>query len=266
MSEPQQPQSFFASTLASPASSTPPPAGDRSPESFSTKHPAPPAVGADWPAVSDKRNVSPESVRPNQPSLAAAIRGTASPVPSGLSAVVAGSSIARQPYKSFRKKYRKLRLRFDTVMRENEELEGKDFAAKRTIRRLNAENARLLDMLIDLSESPHINKQFQVTGLGIEDVDEEKERQAKVLKWIADADACSVMENGEATAEVAKDGGGDNPSENKETSGKQNGSNNGHANGTTESGVDRTRLQRPSTPQYLKDEILLLQDDYDSDF
>ncbi|KAK9325160.1 IEC3 subunit of the Ino80 complex, chromatin re-modelling-domain-containing protein [Lipomyces orientalis] len=259
MSEPQRPQSFFASALGSPASTTPPPAGDRSREGFSTKHSAPPVV-------SDKRSISPETLRPNQPSIATAIRGTASPVPSGLPAVVAGSSIARQPYKSFRKKYRKLRLRFDTVMRENEELEGKDFAAKSTIRRLNAENARLLDMLIDLSESPHVNKQFQVGGLGIEEVDEERGRQAKVLKWIIDAGAHSVTENGEATAEVEnEDGGGENHSENRETSGKQNGSNNGNAN-ATESGVDGKRLRRPSTPQYLKDEILLLQDDYDSDF
>ncbi|KAK9313177.1 IEC3 subunit of the Ino80 complex, chromatin re-modelling-domain-containing protein [Lipomyces starkeyi] len=257
MSEPQQPRSsFFASSLESPASSTPAPPPERS-----AQHAARPA--SDRPATSEKRNKSPTSVRPNQSSFTATGRKMASPVPPGLPAVVTGSSIARQPYKSFRKKYRKLRLRFDTVMRENEELEGKDFAAKRTIRRLNAENARLLDMLIDLSESPHINKQFQVGGLCVEEVDEERERQAKILEWIMETDLHSVKKNGDAI-DVAKHGDMKDPSEIKEESAKENG-NNGNAH-STESGVDGTKLQRPSTPQYLEEEILLLQDDYDSDF
>ncbi|KAK9483390.1 IEC3 subunit of the Ino80 complex, chromatin re-modelling-domain-containing protein [Lipomyces starkeyi] len=250
MSEPQQPRSsFFVSSLESPASSTPAPPQERSPQHA--------------PAMSEKRNKSPTSVRPNQSSLTATGRAMASPVPPGLPAVVTGSSIARQPYKSFRKKYRKLRLRFDTVMRENEELEGKDFAAKRTIRRLNAENARLLDMLIDLSESPHINKQFQVGGLCVEEGDEERERQAKILKWIMEADLHGVKKNGNAI-DIAKHVDMKDPSEIKEESAKENG-NNGNAH-STESGVDGTKLQRPSTPQYLEEEILLLQDDYDSDF
>ncbi|KAK9373830.1 IEC3 subunit of the Ino80 complex, chromatin re-modelling-domain-containing protein [Lipomyces chichibuensis] len=252
MSEPQQPgSSFLASSLESPASSsTPGPPHERSPQ-----HAAPPA--SDRPAMSGKRNKSPTSVRSNQSSFAATVRGISSPVPPGLPTVGTGSSIVRQPYKSFRKKYRKLRLRFDTVMRENEELEGKDFAAKRTIRRLNAENARLLDMLIDLSESPHINKQFQIGGLGVEEVDEERERQAKALKWITKADLHDAIDG-------AKHGDVKDPSEIKEEFGRENGSN-GNAH-STESGVDSTILQRPSTPQYLDEEILLLQDDYDSDF
>ncbi|KAK9430394.1 IEC3 subunit of the Ino80 complex, chromatin re-modelling-domain-containing protein [Lipomyces doorenjongii] len=257
MSESQQPRSsFFASSLESPASSTPGPPHERSPQ-----HAAPPT--SDRPAMSEKRNISPTSMRPNQSSFAATVRGISSPVPPGLPAVVTGSSIARQPYKSFRKKYRKLRLRFDTVMRENEELEGKDFAAKRTIRRLNAENARLLDMLIDLSESPHINKQFQVGGLGVEEVDEERERQAKILKWIMEDDAHSVKKNGDSI-DVAKLGDVKDPNEIKEEFGKENGSS-GNAH-SRESGIDGAKLKRPNTPQYLEEEILLLQDDYDSDF
>ncbi|KAK9237453.1 IEC3 subunit of the Ino80 complex, chromatin re-modelling-domain-containing protein [Lipomyces kononenkoae] len=255
MSEPQQIRSsFFPPALASSAS-TSPPAHDRSPP-----HGLPTAADRPvMPVMSEMQNISPKSTRPNQSSFTETNRGLASPVPQGLPAIIAGSGIARQPYKSFRKKYRKLRLRFDTVMRENEELEGKDFAAKRTIRRLNAENARLLDMLIDLSESKHISKQFQIGGLGVQETPEETERQAKILKWIAkddtipsDGKEMDVYGNLEDQSEIKVEPGND-----KGTTDNAN---------TTESGIDGTRLPRPNTPQYLEDEILLLQDDYDSDF
>ncbi|KAK9370607.1 IEC3 subunit of the Ino80 complex, chromatin re-modelling-domain-containing protein [Lipomyces kononenkoae] len=252
MSEPHQMRSsFFPSALTSSTSSTSPPTQDRSPPA--PPPPLGPPAATDRPAMSEMQIISPTSTR-QSPFAAETVREIASPVPQGLPVVISGTGVARQPYKSFRKKYRKLRLRFDTVMRENEELEGKDFAAKRTIRRLNAENARLLDMLIDLSESTHINKQFQIGGLGVEVAPEERERQAKTLKWITDDGICMVSKNGHKI-DVAED-----QSEIKVESGNDN------ANITTEYGIDGTNLARPNTPQYLEDEILLLQDDYDSDF
>ncbi|KAK9464619.1 IEC3 subunit of the Ino80 complex, chromatin re-modelling-domain-containing protein [Lipomyces arxii] len=145
-----------------------------------------------------------------------------------------GAFTAREPYKSFRKKYRKLRLRFDAVLGENEELENLDAASKKTMKRLNLENARLLDMLVDLSESPHINKQFQMSGLGVDGGADETERQQKMSLLLA--------------GNSAELGNVDSP------------------NGARNLFSGEKILRRPQTPPYLRDEMLLLQDDYDTDF
>ncbi|KAI8633985.1 hypothetical protein F5Y19DRAFT_259880 [Xylariaceae sp. FL1651] len=63
---------------------------------------------------------------------------------------------ARPSYKSWKKKYRKMRITFDQRMRESEELHMLEQKAIRTAKRLAIENDRLLDLLLDVNESPQI--------------------------------------------------------------------------------------------------------------
>ncbi|KAK9446528.1 IEC3 subunit of the Ino80 complex, chromatin re-modelling-domain-containing protein [Limtongia smithiae] len=117
----------------------------------------------------------------------------------------AGSPIARAPYKSFRKKYRKLRLQFDTVMRENEELRGLDMAARRTLRRLNVDNSRLLDMLVDISIAGHVDARLAVDGLG-QGGAAEMERQGRVMAWLRERTREPDAERVELDSRVATRG------------------------------------------------------------
>ncbi|KAK9378885.1 IEC3 subunit of the Ino80 complex, chromatin re-modelling-domain-containing protein [Kockiozyma suomiensis] len=149
-------------------------------------------------------------------------------------------STTRHPYKSFRKKYRKLRLKFDTAMRENENLISLDISARRTIKRLNAENSRLLDMLMDLSESGHMEKQLAVRGIDVEGAHpEEIERDQKIAS-ILDIPPSSVsrlsLANGNGENGVIK-----------------NGDQNGHDD-ELDNHVD------------LAEQMLMLQNDYESDY
>ncbi|KAI0389537.1 hypothetical protein F5Y17DRAFT_448579 [Xylariaceae sp. FL0594] len=63
---------------------------------------------------------------------------------------------ARPSYKSWKKKYRKMRITFDQKMRDSEELHAMELKAINTSRRLAIENDRLLDLLLDINESPQI--------------------------------------------------------------------------------------------------------------
>ncbi|KAI1341430.1 IEC3 subunit of the Ino80 complex, chromatin re-modelling-domain-containing protein [Xylariaceae sp. FL0016] len=63
---------------------------------------------------------------------------------------------ARPSYKSWKKKYRKMRLQFDQRMQSSEELHKLEQKAMRTAKRLAVENDRLMDMLMDINESPQI--------------------------------------------------------------------------------------------------------------
>ncbi|KAI0143075.1 hypothetical protein GGR57DRAFT_508278 [Xylariaceae sp. FL1272] len=63
---------------------------------------------------------------------------------------------ARPSYKSWKKKYRKMRLTFDSRMRESEELHSVEQRAIRTAKRIAIENDRLLDLLLDINDSPQI--------------------------------------------------------------------------------------------------------------
>ncbi|KAK9472784.1 IEC3 subunit of the Ino80 complex, chromatin re-modelling-domain-containing protein [Dipodascopsis tothii] len=76
---------------------------------------------------------------------------------------------ARVPYKSFRKKYRKMMVRFDKVMKESDELFRRDQLARRAIRRLAEENSRLLDMLYDVTASGHLDPSLAVAYLAPDD-------------------------------------------------------------------------------------------------
>ncbi|PUU80637.1 IEC3 subunit of the Ino80 complex, chromatin re-modelling-domain-containing protein [Tuber borchii] len=61
-------------------------------------------------------------------------------------------------YKSYKKKYKKLRFKFDQVMKRSDELFKQDQIASAAIKRIQEENTRLLDLLVDLNSSSHVPK------------------------------------------------------------------------------------------------------------
>ncbi len=63
-------------------------------------------------------------------------------------------------HKSFKKKYRKMRASFNAVMRESDDLFHQMTQVQGTLRRMNLENARLLDVLVDVNESGHLPPQL----------------------------------------------------------------------------------------------------------
>ncbi|KAI5811715.1 IEC3 subunit of the Ino80 complex, chromatin re-modelling-domain-containing protein [Peziza echinospora] len=72
----------------------------------------------------------------------------------GGGAVVAPSST----HKSYKRKYRKLKNHFDSVMKRSDDLFRKDIIATAQVKRITEENIRLLDLLLDLNSSSHIPK------------------------------------------------------------------------------------------------------------
>ncbi|KAI9824635.1 MAG: hypothetical protein M1819_000836 [Sarea resinae] len=71
-----------------------------------------------------------------------------------------GSS--RQPvYKSYKKKYRKMRHLFEEKMKESNALFKEEQKAMETARRLQEKNDQLLDLLLDLNESSHLAPQYR---------------------------------------------------------------------------------------------------------
>ncbi|PHH84453.1 hypothetical protein CDD83_1923 [Cordyceps sp. RAO-2017] len=59
-------------------------------------------------------------------------------------------------YKSWKKKYRKMRIRFDQKMQQGEELHKQEDKASATVKRLAVENDRLLDLLLEVNNSPQM--------------------------------------------------------------------------------------------------------------
>ncbi|KAI1425056.1 IEC3 subunit of the Ino80 complex, chromatin re-modelling-domain-containing protein [Xylaria sp. FL1777] len=78
----------------------------------------------------------------------------------------------RPSYKSWKKKYRKMRITFDQRMRESEDLHALEQKAMRTAKRLAIENDRLLDLLLDVNESPQIPFERRI-DLNLDDDDDE---------------------------------------------------------------------------------------------
>ncbi|KAI1273761.1 IEC3 subunit of the Ino80 complex, chromatin re-modelling-domain-containing protein [Xylaria sp. FL0933] len=81
---------------------------------------------------------------------------------------------ARPSYKSWKKKYRKMRITFDQRMRESEDLHALEQKAMRTAKRLAIENDRLMDLLLDVNESPQIPFERRI-DLNLDDDDDEDE-------------------------------------------------------------------------------------------
>ncbi|KAK4211118.1 IEC3 subunit of the Ino80 complex, chromatin re-modelling-domain-containing protein [Rhypophila decipiens] len=71
----------------------------------------------------------------------------------------------RPTYRSWKKKYRKMRIKFDQNMRRGEELYKKEQKALATARRLAIQKDRLLDLLLDVNNSPQIppEKRFDLS-------------------------------------------------------------------------------------------------------
>ncbi|KAF3914510.1 hypothetical protein AA313_de0207794 [Arthrobotrys entomopaga] len=63
-------------------------------------------------------------------------------------------------YKSWKKKYRKLRHKFEGVMKRSDELFKQDLVATTAIKRITEENNRLLDLLLELNSNTHIKHKY----------------------------------------------------------------------------------------------------------
>ncbi|KAL6874196.1 IEC3 subunit of the Ino80 complex, chromatin re-modelling domain-containing protein [Trichoderma longibrachiatum] len=73
-----------------------------------------------------------------------------------------GSERRSAGYKSWKKKYRKMRIVFDNKMHECEELHKQEAKAANTVKRLAIENDRLLDLLLEVNNSPQIPPDRQI--------------------------------------------------------------------------------------------------------
>ncbi|KEZ45197.1 Uncharacterized protein SAPIO_CDS2655 [Scedosporium apiospermum] len=69
----------------------------------------------------------------------------------------------RPKYRSWKKKWRKLRVTFDHKMREAEVLWLSEQRAKATIKRIAIENDRLLDLLTDINECPQVPPEKRIS-------------------------------------------------------------------------------------------------------
>ncbi|KAK1750807.1 IEC3 subunit of the Ino80 complex, chromatin re-modelling-domain-containing protein [Echria macrotheca] len=71
----------------------------------------------------------------------------------------------RHTYRSWKKKYRKMRIKFDQKMHEGEDLHKQEQKALATARRLAVQKDRLLDLLLDVNNCPQIppEKRFDVS-------------------------------------------------------------------------------------------------------
>ncbi|KAI0417161.1 IEC3 subunit of the Ino80 complex, chromatin re-modelling-domain-containing protein [Xylaria grammica] len=84
---------------------------------------------------------------------------------------------ARPSYKSWKKKYRKMRITFDQRMRESEDLHALEQKAMRTAKRLAIENDRLMDLLLDINESPQIPFERRI-DVNLDDDDDEDDEDS----------------------------------------------------------------------------------------
>ncbi|KAI5867115.1 IEC3 subunit of the Ino80 complex, chromatin re-modelling-domain-containing protein [Durotheca rogersii] len=83
----------------------------------------------------------------------------------------------RPSYKSWKKKYRKMRIKFDQQMQEIETLHKLEQKAMRTAKRLAIENDRLMDLLVDINESPQIPFERRI-DLNLEDEEDDNDSDA----------------------------------------------------------------------------------------
>ncbi|KAI1372021.1 IEC3 subunit of the Ino80 complex, chromatin re-modelling-domain-containing protein [Hypoxylon crocopeplum] len=84
---------------------------------------------------------------------------------------------ARPSYRSWKKKYRKMRIKFDQQMQEIETLHKLEQKAMRTAKRLAIENDRLLDLLMDINDSPQIPFERRI-DLSLEDDEDDNDSDA----------------------------------------------------------------------------------------
>ncbi|KAI1826096.1 hypothetical protein F4861DRAFT_133953 [Xylaria intraflava] len=80
----------------------------------------------------------------------------------------------RPSYKSWKKKYKKMRDAFDRKMLETEDLHMLEQKAIQTARRLAIQNDRLMDMLMDINESPQVPFERRI-DMNLEDDDDDED-------------------------------------------------------------------------------------------
>ncbi|KAK8168210.1 IEC3 subunit of the Ino80 complex, chromatin re-modelling-domain-containing protein [Phyllosticta citrichinensis] len=68
---------------------------------------------------------------------------------------------ARPSFKSWRKKYRKMRMRFDERMRESNSLFREEQKASTLVKRLQEQNDQMMDLLLDINGTPKIPLQLR---------------------------------------------------------------------------------------------------------
>ncbi|KAI3390957.1 hypothetical protein diail_8308 [Diaporthe ilicicola] len=69
---------------------------------------------------------------------------------------------AKPTYKSWKKKYRKMRIKFDQKMSQGEDLYQQEVKAMRKIKQLAIYNDRLLDLLTDINNRPQIPQERRI--------------------------------------------------------------------------------------------------------
>uniref|UniRef100_A0A8H7K5S1 INO80 complex subunit 3 N-terminal domain-containing protein n=1 Tax=Bionectria ochroleuca TaxID=29856 RepID=A0A8H7K5S1_BIOOC len=67
-------------------------------------------------------------------------------------------------YKSWKKKYRKMRISFEHKMHEGEDIFKQEAKAQATVKRLAIENDRLLDILLEINNSPRSRSRSESTS------------------------------------------------------------------------------------------------------
>ncbi|CAD6505201.1 BgTH12-00695 [Blumeria graminis f. sp. triticale] len=70
--------------------------------------------------------------------------------------ITAQNASPQPTYRSFKKKFRKIKLKFDEIMLQNKELYFDEQRAIQTAKRLALQNDRILDILYDVNNSSHI--------------------------------------------------------------------------------------------------------------
>ncbi|KAH6713181.1 IEC3 subunit of the Ino80 complex, chromatin re-modelling-domain-containing protein [Leptodontidium sp. MPI-SDFR-AT-0119] len=72
---------------------------------------------------------------------------------------------AKPTYKSFKKKFRKMKIKFDEAMRQSNDLYLEEQRANKAAKRLAQENDQILDLLLDINNSAQIpvDKRFDLT-------------------------------------------------------------------------------------------------------
>ncbi|KAI9719049.1 MAG: hypothetical protein M1812_003679 [Candelaria pacifica] len=81
--------------------------------------------------------------------------------PEGAPSMEDGEAMAKPTYKSYRKKYRKMKHRFEEKMKESSTLFKEEQRALDIAKRLQEQNDQLLDLLIDVNNASRIPPQYR---------------------------------------------------------------------------------------------------------
>ncbi|EPE08210.1 hypothetical protein F503_00993 [Ophiostoma piceae UAMH 11346] len=94
-------------------------------------------------------------IKMEEPAAPSLEHATASPA-SSAPAATPNELVKTKPYRSWKKKYQKMRIAFDDNMEANEVLHKQEVVALHTTKRLAVEIDRILDLLLDINNTPQI--------------------------------------------------------------------------------------------------------------